>query len=42
MLDDRFNIKFVDFGFAAEIQGSEGSLHKTILGTLAFMAPEIH
>lgn len=34
MLDDQYNIRFADFGFAAAIQGKDGSgFLKTILGT---------
>ena len=43
MLDDQFNVRIADFGFAATIQGRDGSGSlKTHLGTQAYMAPEIH
>lgn len=42
MLDDKFNVKFADFGFSAAMQGRDGSGHmRTILGTTAYMAPEL-
>lgn len=43
MLDSEFNLKVADFGFAAPIEGKDGSgfLH-TQLGTQSYMAPEIH
>jgi serine/threonine protein kinase len=42
MLDSDFNVRFADFGFAAPIQGRDGSgFLKTILGTTAYMAPEL-
>lgn len=43
MLDSNFTLKIADFGFAAPIEGRDGSgvLH-TKLGTLNYMAPEIH
>lgn len=42
MLDQNYNVKFVDFGFAAPIQGRDGTgFLKTILGTTAYMAPEL-
>ena len=42
LLYDNYNVKLADFGFAAPIQGRDGSgyLH-TVLGTQAYMAPEI-
>lgn len=43
MLDRSFNMKIVDFGFAAPINGRDGSgLLQTQLGTHSYMAPEIH
>lgn len=43
MLDDRFNLKIADFGFADIIQGSNGNgMLEGKLGTLGYMAPEIH
>lgn len=42
MLDKNFNIKIVDFGFAAPITGKENTGYcKTVLGTRGYMAPEI-
>lgn len=42
MLDKNFNIRFADFGFAANIQGKDGSgFLRTILGTTAYMSPEL-
>jgi len=43
MLDNLFNLKIADFGFAAPVEGRDrsGALH-TKLGTLNYMAPEIH
>jgi len=41
-MDDKFNLRFADFGFAAAMQGHDGSgFLKTILGTTAYMAPEL-
>ena len=42
MLDNNFNVKIADFGFAAPIMGRDASgyLH-TKLGTPNYMAPEI-
>lgn len=42
LLDENFNVKIADFGFAAPIMGRDGSGYlKTVLGTQAYMAPEI-
>lgn len=43
MLDGNYTLKIADFGFAAPVEGRDGSgaLH-TKLGTLNYMAPEIH
>jgi len=42
LLDRKLNVKIADFGFAAPIQGRDGSgFLKTQLGTQAYMAPEI-
>jgi serine/threonine protein kinase len=42
LLDEHFNVKVTDFGFAAPVQGRDGSgFLKTMLGTQAYMAPEI-
>jgi len=42
-LDEEFNLKLADFGFAGPMEGRDGSgfLH-TRLGTRNYMAPEIH
>lgn len=43
MLDKNFSIKIADFGFAAPMEGRDGSGElKTNLGTMNYMAPEIH
>jgi len=43
LFDLDFNIKIADFGFAAELDGKDGSGYlKTYLGTQQYMAPEIH
>ena len=42
MLDHEYNVKIVDFGFAAPLEGRDGSgFNRTFKGTLAYMAPEI-
>lgn len=42
MLDKDYNLKVADFGFAAPVQGRDGSGYlKTRLGTIAYMAPEL-
>ena len=42
LLDDNYDIKIIDFGFADTLEGSKGDgLHSSILGTPEFMAPEI-
>ena len=43
MLDLQYYLKIADFGFAAPVEGRDrsGALH-TKLGTLNYMAPEIH
>lgn len=42
LLDEKYNLKIIDFGFAAPVMGRDGkgSLH-TDLGTPGYMAPEI-
>ena len=41
-LDHEGNTKIVDFGFAAPLEGRDGSgFNRTFKGTLAYMAPEI-
>jgi serine/threonine protein kinase len=43
LLDGDFNLKLGDFGFAAPLEGRDGSgFLTTKLGTLNYMAPEIH
>ena len=43
LFDGAFNLKIADFGFAAPIEGRDGSgFNKTKLGTESYMAPEIH
>jgi len=43
LLDSEFNLKVADFGFAAPVSGRDGSgFLTTQLGTLMYMAPEIH
>ena len=39
LLDDDYNIKIADFGFANQIERTDGGL-TTSLGTPGFMAPE--
>lgn len=43
LFDANFNVKIADFGFAAPLEGNDGSgLQRTYLGTPFYMAPEIH
>ena len=43
LLDQFYNIKIADFGFAAPFDGRDGSGKlSTKLGTMNYMAPEIH
>ena len=43
LLDSSYTLKIADFGFAAPIEGRDGSGKlKTKLGTMNYMAPEIH
>jgi len=43
LLDSNYIIKIADFGFAAPIEGRDGKGYlKTKLGTMNYMAPEIH
>jgi hypothetical protein len=43
LFDGFFNLKIADFGFAAPIEGRDGTgFNKTKLGTESYMAPEIH
>ena len=42
MLDHEYNLKIADFGFAAPLQGRDGSGYlQTQLGTIAYMSPEL-
>ena len=42
VLDHDYNAKIVDFGFAAPLEGRDGSgFLRSFKGTLAYMAPEI-
>lgn len=43
LLDHQYTLKIADFGFAAPVEGRDGSGNLfTKLGTLNYMAPEIH
>ena len=43
LLDSNYTLKIADFGFAAPVDGRDGSGYLTTkLGTLNYMAPEIH
>ena len=43
LLDSIFNLKVIDFGFSTSIQGKKGNgLLRTKIGTINYMAPEIH
>ena len=43
LLDQNYNIKIADFGFAAPVEGKDkGGYLYTGLGTPNYMAPEIH
>jgi len=43
LFDKNFNVKIADFGFAAALEGNDGSgVQRTYLGTPFYMAPEIH
>lgn len=43
MLDNNFNLKIADFGFAGPVGGRDGTgMCTTLLGTQNYMAPEIH
>lgn len=42
LLDDKFNLKIADFGFATKSEGKDGSgILRTRLGTRPYMAPEL-
>ena len=43
LLDENYNLKIADFGFAGPLEGRDGSgFLTTRLGTKNYMAPEIH
>lgn len=43
MIDKNFNLKIADFGFAAPIEGRDGSGYlRSNLGTASYKAPELH
>jgi serine/threonine protein kinase len=43
LVDDNFNLKIADFGFAAPIEGRTGSgMLSTRRGTEGYMAPELY
>jgi len=43
LLDADFTLKITDFGFSAPIAGRDNSgMLKTQVGTLSYMAPELH
>ena len=42
LLDEDFNVKIVDFGFALPLKGRDGSgFMKSYVGTRSYMAPEL-
>ena len=42
-MDNNYNLKIADFGFAAPLKGKDGSgILDTVLGTFSYMAPELH
>ena len=42
LLDQNFNVKLVDFGFALQLEGRDGSgFMNSYVGTPAYMAPEL-
>ena len=42
LLDDKFNLKLVDFGFACPLNGQDGrGFNSSYVGTPSYMAPEI-
>ena len=42
LLDNEYNCKIIDFGFATELQGRDGSgFNKSRVGTISHFAPEI-
>ena len=42
LLDDEYNLKIVDFGFACKLEARDGSGYShSIVGTPGYMAPEL-
>jgi len=42
LLDKEYNCKIIDFGFATELEGRDGSgFNHSMVGTTSYMAPEI-
>lgn len=42
LLDEDYNIKIVDFGFACPLTGRDNTgTNRTFVGTMAYMAPEV-
>lgn len=42
LLDKNYDLKIVDFGFAAPLEGRDGSgFNRSVIGTPGYMAPEI-
>lgn len=42
LLDKEYNVKIIDFGFATELEGRDGSgFNWSSVGTTSYMAPEI-
>ena len=42
LLDKEYNCKIIDFGFATELEGRDGSgFNLSMVGTTSYMAPEI-
>ena len=41
LVDDDYNLKIADFGFACKIQGTQNGLCCDSVGTQSYMAPEI-
>jgi len=41
LMDEKFNLKIADFGLAAPMQGDGDGRFRAMIGTIAYMAPEI-
>ena len=41
LLDEKFNLKIADLGLAARMQGDGDGRFRAMIGTIAYMAPEI-